>query len=129
MSAAVNPPRSRSDLLAGEPMQLARKQVRPSRRNLGGALRGCPARGGCLSRVGTAQVWERVEQRLLPMTTRVALWAGPGSGAACSLCGEVVGRDEIEYEVEERASEGVRIYRFHMACHAAWETALSASRM
>jgi hypothetical protein len=68
---------------------------------------------------------ERVQQHLLPATTRGPLWAGPGSGGACSLCGEPLSPVEIEYEVEEGTRENRRTFRLHIACHTAWEAALT----
>jgi hypothetical protein len=67
---------------------------------------------------------ERVQRHLLPATTRVPLWAGPGSGGACSLCGELLSPIEIEYEVEDGSRENRRTFRLHIPCHAAWEEAL-----
>jgi hypothetical protein len=29
--------------------------------------------------------------------------------------------DDLEYEVEDRFTSDVRIYRFHFSCHAAWQ--------
>ena len=67
---------------------------------------------------------ERVQRHLLPATTRVPLWAGPGSGGACSLCGEPLSPVEIEYEIEEGVCENRRTFRLHIRCHAVWEAAL-----
>lgn len=52
-------------------------------------------------------------------------WAGKGAGATCSVCGEQVRAEEIEYELEfarlEAPTGGVGNYRLHVRCFAAWE--------
>lgn len=55
------------------------------------------------------------------------VWAGPGSGQPCSLCGEPVEREEIEYEVEESARGALHTYRLHVPCHSLWYSELVAS--
>jgi hypothetical protein len=57
------------------------------------------------------------------------LWAGRGSGAPCTVCGEPVEPHEIEYELElvpdadPAGSEPPRpeTHRVHVRCLAAWE--------
>jgi hypothetical protein len=63
---------------------------------------------------------ERIQHHLLPVGTDVHLWAGPGMGELCALCGEPVRPEQTEYEVDERGNDRVRTFRLHVPCHAAW---------
>jgi len=71
---------------------------------------------------------ERVKHHLLPAATDMRLWAGPGTGGLCALCGEPVGPEQIEYEVDEPGNGTVRTFRLHVRCHAAWLAELTDLR-
>ena len=52
-------------------------------------------------------------------------WGGPGSGAACSVCGEPVKQREMELEIEfslDRRTSSLDHYHFHVQCFTAWES-------
>lgn len=53
----------------------------------------------------------------LPAIRSGRCWGSKGNGKGCSLCGEPVGREEVEFEIED----GGRVYAFHFDCHAAWQ--------
>jgi hypothetical protein len=71
---------------------------------------------------------DRIAKKLLPGSIPEHLWAGQGSGQPCSLCGEPISLQEIEYEIDNQAAGDGRTYRFHLSCHAMWQLALSTRR-
>lgn len=71
---------------------------------------------------------ERIKRHLLPTGTGIQVWAGPGTGELCSLCGMPVGREETEYEIDECECGTVRTFRLHVPCHAVWYAELTALR-
>ena len=51
-------------------------------------------------------------------------WGGPGVGAPCSMCGQPVRRDELEYEMQfahDGATPRLDKYHLHLRCFAVWE--------
>ena len=48
------------------------------------------------------------------------MWGGPGTGAACAVCGEPVRREEISYELEFAGRSGCE-YHVHIPCFTAWQ--------
>jgi len=68
-----------------------------------------------------AQARKLVRKQQLPCTVPARIWGGSGSEQPCSLCGEVIREHELEFEIEERSTEGPRVFRFHSLCHAAWQ--------
>lgn len=54
----------------------------------------------------------------LPVGQSGRCWGGSGSRKVCSLCGEPVSREEVEFEIEDSSGAS---YRFHFRCHAAWQ--------
>ena len=54
----------------------------------------------------------------LPSTVPKSVGAGPGTGAACDLCGQSIEPNQVEYELK-----GNGTFRFHMQCHAIWQLA------
>jgi hypothetical protein len=61
----------------------------------------------------------RIDDRRLPCDPPAKMWGGRGTGALCEVCGEPIGPDEIEYEVQLVANQPL-ICRLHLRCHAAW---------
>ncbi len=45
------------------------------------------------------------------------VWAGEGGGRPCDACGETIGPDEAEFEVD---LSGGQTARMHRACHEIW---------
>ena len=77
------------------------------------------------------QLQKLVQSRLLsgelPREQPPRLWAGPGSGAACAVCGATISAQQLEYEIEFGSSATTRtVLRFHVACHSAWTQASDA---
>ena len=70
-----------------------------------------------------ARALERVQTGELPGELPKSVWAGNGGGAACALCDKRIGRNEVEYEVQDNVE---RAFLFHLRCHAIWQLALSA---
>lgn len=56
----------------------------------------------------------------LPCGRPMHVWGGYGSELTCSLCEELIPREEVEYELEFRTADGAQFYRFHFLCHTAW---------
>ncbi len=56
----------------------------------------------------------------LPRSVPASVWAGPGTGATCSLCELSIEAEHVEYEL---SGNGGAIFRFHMRCHAIWQLA------
>lgn len=51
-------------------------------------------------------------------------WGGPGGGSRCAICGLVVKRDEMEFELEFAGADvdsAPMSYHVHIRCFAAWE--------
>jgi hypothetical protein len=67
---------------------------------------------------------EKLDRRELPSTEPQRIWIDSGTGEACSLCGELIGEPDLEYELEYRPglTAGSALLRFHSRCHAAWQT-------
>jgi len=49
------------------------------------------------------------------------IWGGYGRGDVCSLCGEPIRSNEVEFEVPEADSGTLGSFRFHITCHDAWQ--------
>ena len=68
---------------------------------------------------------QRIASGELPCQPAARTWGSHGSGAPCSLCNGSVREDQIEYEVAVVDARGLaepRTLRFHLACHAAWQS-------
>jgi len=49
---------------------------------------------------------------------------GPGVGARCTVCGEAVTKDQMEFEVQfarDGDNPGLDKFHVHVRCFAAWE--------
>ena len=71
-----------------------------------------------------AKARESVESGRMPGRSPDRLWGGKGTGAACAICCEPVGTDQIEFEIEfdrQGPTPGKDKYRAHLACLSAWE--------
>lgn len=63
---------------------------------------------------------ETSDTRIMRQREPLRTWAGHGTGATCSGCGEPVQAHEIEYEVEMPAGNGAPTLNFHLACYRNW---------
>jgi hypothetical protein len=56
------------------------------------------------------------------------IWAGPGAGATCSICGATAGPDDVEFELEftSEIEAGSQTYHVHASCFTAWREGRSA---
>lgn len=68
-----------------------------------------------------ARARERIREGRLPCVTIYRTWGGRGSNETCALCDTMIKHDEVEYEVETRDPDSVRLFRFHLPCHDAWQ--------
>ena len=60
----------------------------------------------------------------LPDRSPDRTWGGPGVGAACSVCGVPVTKDQMEFEIEfahNGDAPGLDKFHVHTRCFAAWE--------
>jgi hypothetical protein len=65
---------------------------------------------------------EAIAAGVLPNRAPARTWGGKGVGAQCTICGEAITTQEIEFELEFGVDPPVREhYRLHMRCFAAWE--------
>jgi hypothetical protein len=63
-------------------------------------------------------VQNKVDAGTLPREDAVKLWAGMGSGNACTVCDQPIDSSQAEYELEYDGRPAVRL---HAECHAAWD--------
>lgn len=69
---------------------------------------------------------QRLREGTLSREARPRLFAGQGRQARCSLCGEPISTEDIEYEVETASTvAGGQQLRFHRPCYYAWLQACS----
>jgi hypothetical protein len=61
---------------------------------------------------------QKIVAGLLPCDQCRVLWAGPGSGSPCAVCGRPVSSEELEYECEQSNRS---VIRFHYACYVLWD--------
>ena len=79
---------------------------------------------------GAAGIGENIFGGGLPRQTPERMWGGAGSGVDCALCGERINADQLEYELEFRASgPGRASYHVHVRCCAEWERQRNAIRL
>ncbi len=64
---------------------------------------------------------ELIRAGRLPCGPPAHMWGGYGCDLPCSLCEQVILRSDVEYEIEQRTADGLKQYRFHFLCHAAWQ--------
>jgi hypothetical protein len=60
----------------------------------------------------------------LPAKDPDRTWGGHGVGALCTICGEPVTPNDVEYEVQfahDGANPRLEKYHLHIRCFAAWE--------
>lgn len=62
---------------------------------------------------------ESIAKGRLPNASPQQTSGGPGTGAECALCGAVIDKDELEFEVEFGRKVGR--YHLHLACFSAWD--------
>lgn len=65
-------------------------------------------------------VRERIERGRLPGVRPTQIAAGYGSGHSCAACDQPITNRQAEYEVEDSLT-GWRL-RFHLECHALWQS-------
>ena len=56
----------------------------------------------------------------LPDARFVKLWAGHGSLARCEGCGQVIGSDEMEFELQFRQGAETATIKLHRECWEPW---------
>src|ERR1700728_810028 len=64
---------------------------------------------------------ELISAGRLPCSEHHRTWGGRGSNQPCSLCDQLITTDDVEYEIESLGPDSARVYRFHFACHDAWQ--------
>ena len=64
----------------------------------------------------SARTLENTRRGALPAPSDGKLWVGPGSGTACSGCGESIKSPEHEFE---KVQSRTLIFRFHRECYDA----------
>jgi hypothetical protein len=69
-----------------------------------------------------ALIRERIRTGQLPPVLGAKTFAGRGSNTPCDCCGQIISRQEIEYEVEVDPSptDSTRSWIAHTQCHWIW---------
>jgi hypothetical protein len=62
---------------------------------------------------------EEIRNGRLPDSPPASIWAGPGSGLPCVVCGDPIAPAQVEYEVSGPSSTDS--FRFHLPCHTQWQ--------
>ena len=78
-----------------------------------------PDKSGLLDVELRLRARQEIEKGRLPGSTALSLWGGRGSGQACTVCGDPIEADQVEYEIADAC--GGEVFRFHLPCHAAWQ--------
>lgn len=70
-----------------------------------------------------AKAREVIRDGKLPARRPDRTWGGPGVGAPCTICGERVTKDQLEFEIQFTVDGGGGLDKFHVhiRCFAAWE--------
>jgi hypothetical protein len=66
---------------------------------------------------------EAIQSQKIPDRPPDRLWGGPGTGAACVICGRPLGREDMGFDVEFIHPDGGGVLNFplHIRCFAVWE--------
>jgi hypothetical protein len=67
---------------------------------------------------------EAIQSGTLPTRKPDRTFGGPGSREACSVCGELLNKDQVELEIEfnrHGPMPGLDTCHLHPRCYAAWE--------
>ena len=71
-----------------------------------------------------AKAREAIRTGKLPNRRPDRTWGGPGVGASCTICGEPVTKDQLEFEIQfsrDGNNPGLDKFDLHIRCFAAWE--------
>ena len=71
-----------------------------------------------------AKAREVIRTGKLPNRRPDRTWGGPGVGASCTICGEPVTKDQLEFEIQfsrDGNNPGLDKFALHIRCFAAWE--------
>jgi hypothetical protein len=67
---------------------------------------------------------EAIRAGRIPQRRPQGVWGGPGTGAACDICGTPVTREGLGFELDfgpKAADSPAELYVTHIRCFAAWE--------
>jgi hypothetical protein len=70
------------------------------------------------------KVRDAIQAGKLPRSQPERTWGGRGCGASCTICGEPVKREDIEFELEFASGDEdpePRNHHVHLQCFTAWE--------
>ena len=70
----------------------------------------------------TKQPGRAPETGSLPNRRPDFMWAGPGGGATCSICGATAGPETVEFELAfaSESGPGSENFHVHVSCFTAW---------
>ena len=63
---------------------------------------------------------ERIRSGQLPSSLPSNIWASHGDGHRCTVCDQVIGSAERQYEFALPSVGGNSHYHLHFSCHQAW---------
>ena len=70
-----------------------------------------------------AKAREAVRSGKLPSRRPDRTWGGPEVGATCTVCGEAITKDQLEFKVQfahDGSNPGLDKFHIHVRCFAAW---------
>ncbi len=69
----------------------------------------------------SASIRTRILATRLPGRPTAYVYAGPGDGALCACCDEIIKANEIQYDLDFPAREGeIGSYAMHLHCFHLW---------
>lgn len=76
----------------------------------------------------TASIRERILSARLPERPTAYVYAGPGDGARCACCDELIAGTDIQYDLDFPAQKEDEIssYAMHLACFHLWREAVES---
>ena len=75
----------------------------------------------------TASIRERILSTQLPDRPTAYVYTGPGDGARCACCDELIPAGEIQYDLDFPARDDeISSFAMHLACFHLWREGIEA---
>jgi hypothetical protein len=117
LRSEMNVRRSRELVAAAAAVvQAVRRARRPTFAGGSDSLESVPPR---IADPRVIRTWAKVKAGALPTHGARRRWVAPGRGERCDGCGDPIGPDETELEIDFR---NALLLRFHVACFKTWES-------
>lgn len=69
---------------------------------------------------------QKIRRGRLPRDSNVRIFTGRGTGFPCVCCERVIGRAEVEYEIEVDPLDASSLCVMHVSCYLLWSSVRSA---